>query len=386
MRWKRFFIVIITFVLILGTKIEGKCTPGVTSEKIIIGASNAQSGPAQSLGKEYTRGFIAYFEYINKQGGIFGRKLELIVYDDGYNPYRAIANTKKLIEKDKVFILAGYVGTPTSKAAVPVALKHKVPFFFPFTGAGFLRYPVKREIFNLRASYAMETEEMVKYLHDKLGLKRIAILYQDDSFGRAGLSGLTKAMKKRGLRIIGKATYPRNTVAVRMAAFKLAKLKPDAIVMIGAYKPCAAFIKFAKKLGLTKTRFINISFVGSKALAKELGRYGDGVLITQVVPFPWDTSIPAVAEYHRIMKSVYPDFKPGFVSLEGFLAAKTLVEILKRAGRDLTREKVIKAAESLKNYDPGVGVPITFSPEDHQGFEKVWITVIKNGKFKLVKY
>ncbi len=360
--------------------------PGVSDTTIFIGASNAQSGPAKFLGQEYTKGFMAYFKYINDRGGIYGRKLKMIVYDDAYNPYRAIDNTKKLIEKEKVFLLTGYVGTPTSKAAVPIILKAHVPFFFPFTGAGFLRHPVKKEIFNLRATYAMETEEMVHYLHDILGLKRLAIFYQDDSFGRAGLAGFKKAMKKRGLKILGEATYPRNTTAVKVAAYKMKKLNPQGIIMIGAYKPCATFIKFCKRLGLRKTRFINISFVGSKALMKELGKDGDGVLITQVVPFPWDKSVPAVREYYRIMKKYYPDFKPGFVSLEGFLAAKTLVEILKKAGKDLTREKVIESAESLKNYNPGVGIKISFSANDHQGFEKVWITEIRGGKFRLIKY
>jgi ABC-type branched-subunit amino acid transport system substrate-binding protein len=360
-------------------------SPGVTSSEIILGMSNAQSGPAKALGIEYTKGFKAYFEYINRHGGIHGRKIKVIVYDDGYNPYRAIANTKKLIEKDKVFLLTGYVGTPTSKAVTPIVLKEHVPFFFPFTGAGFLRYPVKREIFNLRATYAMETEAMVSYLHDRLGLKKIAIFYQDDSFGRAGLKGLLKALKKRNLKLYAKATYPRNTVAVKMAAYKMAKLKPEAIVLVGAYKPCAAFIKLCKQLGLNNTLFINISFVGSKALLKELGRFGEGVLITQVVPFPWDTSVPVVSEYYRIMREVYgSDFEPGFVSLEGFISAKVLVEILKKAN-DLTREAVIQSAESLRNYDPGLGLKISFSPQNHQGLKKVWVTVIRQGRFELIR-
>ncbi|OAG26847.1 ABC transporter substrate-binding protein [Thermodesulfatator autotrophicus] len=358
---------------------------GQALAEVLIGASNAQSGPAKFLGQEYSRGFLAYFNYINQQGGINGQKIKLIVRDDGYEPDKAITNTKLLIHQDKVLILAGYVGTPTSKAAVPVAERNKVPFFFPFTGAEFLRNPVRPLVFNLRASYYMETEAMVHYLADKLGLKRIAIFYQDDSFGWAGLAGFKKAMEKRGLSILGEATYPRNTVAVKVAAYEISKLKPQAVVMIGAYKPCAEFIKTAKKMGLTKTKFINISFVGSKALARELGPAGNGVLITQVVPFPWDTSIPAVAEYQRIMRQFYPDFEPGFVSLEGFLAAKTLVEILKRTG-DLTRQSILKAAESLKDYDPGVGEKISFSPDDHQGFEKVYLVRIKDGNFEPVNY
>ncbi|AEH44966.1 Extracellular ligand-binding receptor [Thermodesulfatator indicus DSM 15286] len=369
-------------VALLGLLLWGT---GQAVAEILIGASNAHSGPAKFLGQEYSKGFLAYFRYINQKGGIHGQKIKFIVRDDGYEPDRAITNTKILINDNKVLILAGYVGTPTSKAAVPVAEEHKVPFFFPFTGAEFLRNPVRPLVFNLRASYYMETEEMVHYLADKLGLKRIAIFYQDDSFGWAGLAGFKKAMEKRGLPILGEATYPRNTVAVKRAAYEMKKLKPQAIVMIGAYKPCAVFIKTAKEMGLTRTKFINISFVGSKALARELGPAGDGVLITQVVPFPWDTSIPAVAEYQRIMRQFYSDFEPGFVSLEGFLAAKTLVEILNRAS-SLTRESILQAAENLRDYDPGVGEKISFSPNDHQGFEKVYLVEIKNGKFKPVNY
>ncbi|WP_022853383.1 ABC transporter substrate-binding protein [Thermodesulfatator atlanticus] len=362
------------------------CFSGNAWGEILIGASNAQSGPAKFLGKEYSKGFQTYFQYVNENGGIGGQKIKFLVRDDGYEPDAAITNTKLLINQDKVLFLAGYVGTPTSKAVVPIIEREKIPFFFPFTGAEFLRNPVKRHVFNLRASYYMETEAMVHYLVDKLGLKKIAIFYQDDSFGRAGLAGLKIAMEKRGLSIFGEATYPRNTLAVKKAAYQMSLLKPEAIVLIGAYKPCAAFIKAAKKFGLKNAKFINISFVGSKALARELGKEGDGVLITQVVPFPWDASIPAVAEYQRIMERYHPDFEPGFVSLEGFLAAKTLVAILKKASEEgpLTRESIIRAAESLKGFDPGLNDKITFSPTDHQGFEKVYITEIKNGKFKPV--
>ncbi len=383
----KFFVVAIA---LFSTVVVSVCdaraqSPGVTDSSILLCASNAQSGPAQFLGKEYTKGFNAVFSEINKKGGINGRKVKLEVLDDGYEPDRAIDNTKNFIKKG-CFLLTGYVGTPTSKAAVPLAEKAKVPYFFPFTGAEFLRNPVKPLVFNLRASYYMETEEMVHYLSDVLGLKKIAIFYQDDSYGRAGLAGFKKAMEKRGLKMAGEATYPRNTVAVGKAVITMRRVKPEAIVMIGAYKPCAEFIKKAKKVGLSNTKFINISFVGSKALMQELGSQGEGVLVTQVVPFPWDSSLPGVKEYSKVMKQAYSDFEPGFVSLEGFLAAKTLAEIMAKSGKDLTRKSVVASANSLKDFDLGINDPISFSPTDHQGLEKVYVTVISGGKFEPVKY
>ncbi len=358
---------------------------GVTSTSILLCASNAQSGPAMFLGNEYTKGFKAVFSQVNKNGGINGRKIALNVLDDGYEPDRAIENTKRFVDSG-CFLLTGYVGTPTSKAALPVAEKAGIPYFFPFTGAEFLRNPVRPLVFNLRASYFMETEEMVHYLADVNGLKKIAIFYQDDSYGRAGLSGFKKAMDKRELEIAGEATYPRNTVAVSKAVITMRRIRPEAVVMIGAYKPCAAFIKKAKKVGLTATRFINISFVGSKALLKELGPDGEGVLVTQVVPLPWDSSLPGVKDYVQTMKAAYSDFNPGFVSLEGYLAAKILVQVLKNSGKELTRKTVVAAADNLQNLDLGINVPISFSPTDHQGMEKVYLTVIKDGKFQQVNY
>ncbi len=382
--WKSILVAVsICFVLMPFSAVHA--SKGITSTSMLLCASNAESGPAMFLGKEYTKGFKAVFLQVNKNGGINGRKIELEVLDDGYEPDRAIENTEKFV-KSGCFLLTGYVGTPTSKAALPVGEKAGLPYFFPFTGAEFLRNPVRPLVFNLRASYFMETEEMVHYLADVKGLKKIAIFYQDDSYGRAGLTGFKRAMNKRGLKIAGEATYPRNTVAVSKAVITMRRIKPEAVVMIGAYKPCAAFIKKAKKVGLSNTRFINISFVGSKALLKELGPEGEGVLVSQVVPFPWDNSLQGVKDYARTMKAAFPGFEPGFVSLEGYLAAKTLVQVLKQAGKDPTRRSVVAAANKMKNFDLGIKEPLSFSPTDHQGMDKVYLTVIKDGKFQPVTY
>ncbi len=356
---------------------------GVTDKYILIGISNAQSGPASFLGRELSKGIKSYFNYVNNQGGINGRELRVIQYDDGYEPDQCIINTERLIKKDKVLLLLGYVGTPTSNAAVPVIQREKTPYFFPFTGAGFLR-DVKNSpyVFNLRGTYDMETEAMVDYLFKK-GKKKIAIFYQDDSYGRAGLNGTRKALLNRGSQLAGEGTYKRNTTRVNKGIISIfiKSGKPDAVIMIGTYKPCAKFIKNAKRLGYNDVDFFNISFVGSKALAKELGEKGDGVIVTQVVPFPWNSETHVVNEYHKIMKADI-SFQPGFVNLEGFLDAKLLVKILKQAGPDLTKDNIVKTVENIKSLDLGSGDKISFSPQDHQGFERVFMTEIRNLKFQ----
>ncbi|MEQ9573948.1 MAG: ABC transporter substrate-binding protein, partial [Rhodospirillales bacterium] len=240
------------------------------ADKIVLGQSAALGGPAAALGTGMKTGLMAAFKEANDAGGVHGRKIELISYDDGYEPERAIANTNKLIDQDKVFALIGAVGTPTSKAAQPISTAKMVPFIGPFTGAGFLRDPKNSNVINVRATYDLETETWIKHLTEDLGFKNIAILYQDDGFGRVGLSGVTKAMDKRGLKISAEGTYPRNTTAVKKAILAIKKVKPEAVVMVGAYKPIAEFIKLAKQVKMEAV-FVNISFVGSKALSAELG-------------------------------------------------------------------------------------------------------------------
>ncbi|MCP4346906.1 MAG: ABC transporter substrate-binding protein [Desulfobacterales bacterium] len=371
------------FLLLIITSGCAMAEHGVTDKYILIGISNAQSGPASFLGRELSKGIMSYFNYVNNQGGINGRELRVIQYDDGYEPDQCIINTERLIKKDKVLLLLGYVGTPTSNAAVPVIQREKTPYFFPFTGAGFLR-DVKNSpyVFNLRGTYDMETEAMVDYLFKK-GKKKIAIFYQDDSYGRAGLNGTRKALLNRGLQLAGEGTYKRNTTRVNkgIVSIFIKSGKPDAVIMIGTYKPCAKFIKNAKRLGYNDVDFFNISFVGSKALAKELGEKGDGVIVTQVVPFPWNSETHVVNEYRKIMGADI-SFQPGFVNLEGFLDAKLLVEILKQAGPDLTKDNILETVENIKSLDLGSGDKISFSPQDHQGFERVFMTEIRNLKFQ----
>lgn len=357
---------------------------GVSDAKVVFGQAAALEGPAAALGTGMKTGLEAAFAEVNKAGGVHGRTIELISYDDGYEPDRSIAQVKKLIGDDKVFGLIGAVGTPTSKATQPIATEAKVPFVGPFTGAGFLRNAELGNIVNVRATYAAETEAWIKHLVDEKKMKNIALLYQDDAFGRVGLAGVTAALEKRDMKLVAEGTYQRNTVAVKSALLNIRKAKPDAVVMVGAYKPIAEFIKLSRKVKFNPT-FVNISFVGSKALAKELGEDGEGVIVSQVVPFPWDDSVPLVKAYQAALKAVDAEAEPGFVTLEGYLVGRLAIEALKSAGQELDRAKFMETFASVGSFDFG-GVKMGFAKDDNQGMDDVFLTVIqKDGSFKPVE-
>jgi len=351
---------------------------GVSNDKVIVGQSVALTGPAAQLGIQMRNGIKAYFDEVNAKGGVNGRKLELVTLDDGYEPARTVPNTKELIEKHRVFALIGYVGTPTSVPAVPVFTEAKVPFIGPFTGAEALRQPFNRYIFHVRASYYDETDKIVEQVLSTGG-KNIAVFYQDDAYGQAGLKGTQIAMEKRGQKIAALGTVERNTVKVEDAVKKINAAQPDAVVMISAYTSCAEFIKQMKKAGST-AQFYNVSFVGSVSLANALGGDGPGVGISQVVPFPWATSVPVVKEYQALSaKSGNKDYN--FGAMEGFLVAKTFVEGLRRTGKDVTREKFIDSMEKMQDVDLG-GFFVSFSPKSHAGSKFVDLTIIgRDGKF-----
>ena len=355
---------------------------GVSDDTILFGQAAVLEGPAAALGLGMQTGLNAAFNEINAKGGVHGRKLKLISVNDGYEPDRAIVATKKLIEEDKVFALVGAVGTPTSAAAQPIATAAKVPFIGAFTGAGFLRNPKLENVINVRASYDAETEAWVKHLTEDLKIGKIAIFYQDDAYGRAGLSGFKKALDKRKMEIVAEATYERNTVAVKSALLALKRAEPEAVVIVGAYKPVAEFIKLSRKIGFNPV-FVNISFVGAGALAKELGPDGKGVIVSQVVPFPGDTSLKVVADYHAAIKAAGGE--PEFVSLEGYLVGRLAIAALDKAGKDVTRESLLKTIKDTGKFDIG-GLPMTFSAEKNEGLDKVFLTVIQaDGSFKAVE-
>jgi branched-chain amino acid transport system substrate-binding protein len=356
---------------------------GVTPDTIVFGQAAVFEGPASALGIGMRAGITAAFEEANKKGGIHGRKLKLVGVDDGYEPDKSIAAVKKLIEDEKVFALIGPVGTPTANAAQPVAQAAKVPYIGPFTGAGFLRNPKLDNVINIRASYGAETEAWVRHLTEDLGIKKIAIFYQDDTFGRAGLDGIKAALAKRGMELAAEATFERNTVAVKSALLALKRAEPEAVAMVGPYKPCAEFIKLARKVDFNPV-FINISFVGASAFAKELGADGKGVIVSQVVPFPWDASLKVVADYQAAIKAADAKAEPEFVSLEGYLVGRLAIAALEKTGAQPTREALLKTIKETGKFDIG-GLEMTFGPEKNQGLDKVFLTIIQpDGSFKAV--
>lgn len=347
---------------------------GVFPDRVNFAQVAALDGPAAALGAGMNEGIRAAFEEANRAGGVNGRQLVLESWDDGYEPDRSVEHVRNVIASNAHLGLIGPVGTPTSKATQPVASEAGLPFIGPFTGAGFLRDASHGNIFNVRATYAAETEAWVRYLVDEQGMQNIAILYQDDGFGRVGLSGVTAALERRGLTLVAEGTYTRNTTAVKSALLGIRKAKPDAVVMVGAYKPIAEFIRLSRKLKFNPT-FVNISFVGAKALAQELGAAGEGVIVSQVVPFPWDTSLPVVEQYHAALKAVNPEAEPGFVSLEGYIVGRLAVEALQAAGKDVTRASFLAALNALSTVDFG-GATLTFGPGDNQGMDDVFMTRI----------
>lgn len=348
-------------------------TPGVNSERILFGQSAAFSGPAGELGKSMKAGILAAFKEINDQGGVNGRRLELHSLDDAYEPEAAVTNTQKLIEEG-VFALIGAVGTPTSQSAVPVTEASGVPYLAPMTGAEYLRDTSRYTVINLRASYYQETEEMVERLTTDMGYDRIAILYQDDSFGRAGLQGVLLALERRKLAAVGMGVFPRNTIAVKTALLDLRATEPQAVIIVGPYKPTATFIRWARRLGMDPI-FMTLSFVGSNVLAKELGTYGSGVLVTQVVPFPTGNATSASAAYRAALSAYDPSIEPGFISFEGYLAGRLAAHVVSRCGKQVERSCIDSVLRTDESFDLD-GFRLRYGKNDNQGSDDVFLTVI----------
>ena len=348
---------------------------------ILLGMTTALSGPTSELGIAMRDGVLSGLERINQSGGIQGRRLKLLVLDDGYEPYRAAANMRTLIEEKQVLAIIGNVGTPTAIATVPIAVEQKTLFFAPFTGAGLLRrHPPERYVINYRASYEQEIEAMVEALIEQGGLKPtdIAFFTQRDGYGDAGYVSGYRALKRRGLkndRQILHVRYERNTLAVENALADILYYRhpPKAIIMVGAYAPCAKFIQLAKESGL-KALFLNVSFVGSKPLQRKLGPYAEDVIITQVVPPLTGTRSPIVDAFIADLEMMQSKTDPNDVSLEGYMAARILGMALQNAASPLTREAVIDSLESLGSFKLDPSVPLRLSRDRHQASDSVWPT------------
>ncbi len=330
--------------------------------KIILGQSAALSGPAAQLGIQFHQGAKLYFDGVNAQGGIGRQQIEIRKLDDGYEPARCVENTKKLMA-DNVFALFGYIGTPTSIAALPLATKAKIPFIAPFSGAMSLRDPFNKYAFHVRASYNDETALIVKQSLN-MGLKKIAVFYQNDAYGKAGLDGVNLALGLQRLQPVALATVERNSVDVAPAVKTLMAASPDAVVQIGAYKACAAFIREARKAGYGGT-FYNVSFVGTQALADELGKDGAGVVVSQVMPSPYNASRAIAREFASAVAAANnKEVQANFSSMEGYVAARLFAEGLKRAGANPTRESLMAGLEGIGSQSLG-GFAVSLSSTDH---------------------
>lgn len=339
-----------------------QAAPGVGDSRLVLGQSAPFSGAAEQLGVQFYLGAQLYFEALNARGGVNGRRVELKRLDDGYDPERCVANTRQFLGED-VFALFGYVGTPTTLAALPLATEAKVPMFAPFSGAPALREPFNRYAIHVRASYDDETAAIVRQV-TSVGIRKIAVFYQNDAYGKAGLDGVTKALATLNLEPYVTATVERNSTEVGPALQTILAKRPEAIVQIGAYKACAAFIRQARQRAYSGN-FYNVSFVGTQALLDELGAVARGVVVSQVMPFPYTPVTPLSGEYLNALKD-QRGISPNYSGMEGYVAAKTFTEALRRAGRGLTREGFIDALHTMQNVNLG-GFPVDFGPQKHTG-------------------
>jgi branched-chain amino acid transport system substrate-binding protein len=383
-------------LLLLALFIVGNMDPsGLAAEplppsasEIVFGMSTVLSGPAADLGKDMCQGVQAGLARANRAGGVHGHSLRLITLDDGYEPARTAPNLRRLVENEKVLAVMGDVGTPTAIAALPIAIEQKTLFFAPFTGAGLLRKnPPDRYVINFRASYAEETAAMIDALIDGAGLKPqdIAFFTQRDGYGDAGFSGGIAALQRHGLKDANQVLhvrYERNTLAVEnaLATLLYAEHEPRAVIMVGAYGPCAKFIKLAHEAGL-RALFLNVSFVGSNPLAAELGNLPVPVIVTQVVPHPLDSKVPIVQEYLADLKALDPTTRPGFGTLEGYIAARVMIAALDKVPGKPTRESVIDALEGLGTFDLGLDEKLCLGPLEHQASHRIWPTILQDGAF-----
>jgi branched-chain amino acid transport system substrate-binding protein len=372
--------VLIGCLFSVSTPTQAQNTPGVTDKEILIGSCSALEGPSHFLGTETVTGAKAYFAMVNDAGGVDGRKLKLLTYDDSYDPAKTEACFNRLMEQ-KVFALGFFVGTPTAVKYIPLAESNKIPVVGLFTGAQTLYVPLRHWVVNVRASYFDETREQIDGMWGTLGYKKIGVIYPEDAFGAAVLEGVKAALKTHGAEPIAAASYQRQTAQVGGAIDTVRAAKPDAVVLVGPANTVAPILKQSHAKGW-KPLFLTVSFVGTDDLISEAGADSDGTVITQVVPPYYLTDYKTVALYRRELTKYFPSAQPNFVSLEGFVDAMVLVEGLKRAGKELTREGLIRGIESIHELDLGLGpeLKLNYSSKEHKGFNHVLPTVVRGGR------
>ena len=349
-------------------------TPRDGRAELVLGQSAPLSGPSARLGRDYREGALAWFNEVNRRGGIHGRQLRLVSLDDRYEPSLTLSNTRRLIHNDRALVLFGFVGTPTVKAILPLVEQTPIPLVAPLTGARLLRQPFRPMVFNLRASYQAEIDRMVDDLL-RAGRHRIAVLHQEDAFGEDGLRATRTALARHGLKPVAVARVKRNSSATDAAAKEVNRANPSGVVIISAYSSSSAFSLSLQRLG-SSAQLMNVSFVGTEALQDALpGGQASGIGVSQVVPFPWNRKLPVVAEYQRLMSRQQRRAHYGFTSLEGFLAARWLTAALEKAGPDPSRQKLVAAFESINTLDLG-GFKLRLGPGDHQASDFVDLTFL----------
>jgi branched-chain amino acid transport system substrate-binding protein len=354
---------------------------GVSKTSVLLGYSGEYSG--QAAAREGIDGALVYFASVNKRGGVFGRKIELKVYDDGRDVKRAVENTERLIHQDKVFALFGYKNTPTIEAVLPLVARERVPLITPFSGSSTLREPLNPQVFHLRASYEQEAEKLVEHL-STVSIKKIAILYQDDAFGKNGMAAYQAALKARGISPVAVARFDRREAKVdaeiKVAVKAIAGARPDAVLMACGAKLCVDFIKQVQATG-QRTQFLTLSNVNSAEFAQDLKGDGHGVVVAQIVPYPWSPIVALSREFQQVLKDTGSQVPLSYASFEGFIAAKLIVMALQRAGPELTRERFLAALEGMEEVDLG-GMTVRFSRKNHTGSNFVDLTLIgKEGKY-----
>jgi branched-chain amino acid transport system substrate-binding protein len=339
---------------------------------ILLGQSLPLSGPSAQIGKKYQAGAQAWFDEVNRKGGIKGKKIRLISLDDQYEPEQTISNTQILLEKPNLLALFGYVGTPTTKEILPFIEERKVPLIAPLTGASILRDEKLKMVVNLRASYQLEIDKIVDSLV-RNARQKIAIIYQDDAFGKDGLKSAESALKRHGLKPIAIATVQRNSAQIQSALQVLISSQPNAIIIISTYVSSAALSRELLQRDV-KAQIMNVSFVGTRALEQSLPvGLANGIGVSQVVPFPWDRWIPVVADYQRLMRINDSSARFGFTSLEGFMAARLITEGIEKVQGPLTKESLIRSLKSIKKVDLG-GFQLDLSSNNKQASNYVELT------------
>ncbi len=390
-----FLIILLSLIVFLGCQDDKILVPvpptaqKVDDREVVFGSSLALQGHAGYLGQETLKGAMCYLNHVNENGGIHGRTIRLITRDDSYDPPKCLDNTQRFIVEDKVFGLFCYVGTPTTVKILSLVEEAKIPLLGMFTGANALRDPFLPYVINVRASYYQETGTAVNHMVKDLGLTRIAVFYQYDAFGFDGLTGTELALKTYNLEPVARGSYVRGTHDIKEGLEKIMESKAEAVVMIGTSDPCAGFIRKALQNDFSPI-FYMVSFVGARELSRNLtatDTAGVDILMSQVVPPPRtpDGGIsPSAMEFAGLLAKYYPGEEPNFVGFEGYINAKVLVEGLKRAGKDLTREVFLDAINSMNDFSLGPDVRLSFGPADHQGMDTIYFTKLQKDRFTLL--